>query len=97
MVWNGIPRFFSSKNGLEWNSQGFSLPRNGSERNFKVFLLLETGGIPTELSSVPSCSVLPEVGIANIFLSPLIANPLIYFRGPLNGNPLIFILKSAKR
>ncbi len=39
----------------------------------------------------------PEVGIANIFLSPLIANPLIYFRGPLNANPLIFILKSAKR
>ncbi len=38
-----------------------------------------------------------EVGIANIFLSPLIANPLIYFRGPLNANPLIFIMKSAKR
>ncbi len=65
MVWNGIPRFFSSKNGLEWNSQGFSLPRNGSERNSKVFLLLETGGIPTELSSVPSCSVLRGI----IFLS----------------------------
>ncbi len=39
----------------------------------------------------------PEVGIANIFLSPLIANPVIYFRGLLNANPLIFILKSAKR
>ncbi len=38
-----------------------------------------------------------EVGIANSLLSSLIANPLIYFRGPLNANPLIFILKSAKR
>jgi hypothetical protein len=49
MVRNGIPNFvffrkwfgtefqgFIIENGLEWN--GFSLPRNGSERNSEVFL-----------------------------------------------------------
>jgi hypothetical protein len=109
MVRNRILRFFSSKNGSdwnsvgfsllrngsEWNSEGFSLSRNGSERNSEgfslprnglvqnsevflfqkmvwngilrvflnglvlnseVFLFCETGGIPTELPSVPSCS-----------------------------------------
>ncbi len=34
----------------------------------------------------------PEVGIANFFLSPLIANPLIFFLSPLNANPLIFLV-----
>jgi hypothetical protein len=39
-----------------------------------------------------------EVGIANFFEGPLIANPLIFFWNPLNANPLIFnIFKSAYR
>jgi hypothetical protein len=38
----------------------------------------------------------PEVGIANIFSSSQIANPLIFYFNPLNANPLIFkILQSA--
>ncbi len=70
MVRNGISRLFSTKNGSERNfegfslprngsernSDGFSLPRNGSERNSEVFLYRKTGGIPTELRSVPTCS-----------------------------------------
>jgi hypothetical protein len=57
---NGLERnskVLSFENGLERNSKGFSLPRNGSERNSEVFLFRETGGIPTELPSVPSCFV----------------------------------------
>ncbi len=46
---------FIIANVLEWN--GFSLPRNGSERNSEVFLFRETDGIPTELPSVPSCFI----------------------------------------
>jgi hypothetical protein len=39
-----------------------------------------------------------EVGIANFFSGPLIANPLIFFLNPLNANPLIFrIVQSSKR
>ncbi len=45
-----------SRNGSERNSEGFSLPRNCSERNSEVFLVRETGGIPTELPSVRTCS-----------------------------------------
>jgi hypothetical protein len=70
VVWNGIPKFSPSKNssernsvgfsllrnGLEWNSEGFTLPRNGLELNSKGFLFRQTGGIPRELPSVPSCS-----------------------------------------
>jgi hypothetical protein len=79
MAWNGLPKFsllkmgrkgigkefqgFIIENGLEWN--GFSLPRNGSERNSEVFLFRETDGIPTELPSVPSCFVFCGI----IFLS----------------------------
>ncbi len=44
-------------NTSERNSEGFSLPKNGLEQNSEVFLFRETGGIPTELLSVPSCSV----------------------------------------
>ncbi len=81
IVRNGIPIFFSSKNGLKRNSKVFS-SENGLERNSKVlsfendlersskgflfqemfrngiprvFLFRETGGIPMELLSVPSC------------------------------------------
>ncbi len=50
-------KVLSFKNGLEQNSKDFSLPRNGSELNSKVFLFRETGGTPTELPSVPSCIV----------------------------------------
>jgi hypothetical protein len=46
---------FIIETGLEWN--GFSLPRNGSERNSEVFLFRGTDGIPTELPSIPSCFV----------------------------------------
>ncbi len=75
MVRNGIPKFsllkmvgkefqgFIIENGLELN--GFSLPINGLERNFEVFLFCETDGIPTELPPVPSCFVFREI----IFLS----------------------------
>jgi hypothetical protein len=70
-VRNGIPRFFSSKHGLErnsegfslprngseWNSKGFSIPRNGSEWNSEVVLFPETGRIPTELPSDPFCYI----------------------------------------
>ncbi len=38
MILNGIPSFFSSKNGSEQNSKVFS-SENGSERNFKVLSL----------------------------------------------------------
>ncbi len=65
---NGLERnskVLSFKNGLERNSKGFFLPRNGSERNSEVFLFRETGGIPTELPSVPSCFVFRGI----IFLS----------------------------
>jgi hypothetical protein len=59
MVWNRTPRVTYSLaiNGSEWNSEGFSLPRNDSERNSEGFLFRKTSGIPTELPSVPSCSV----------------------------------------
>jgi hypothetical protein len=43
--------------GLERNSKGFSLPRNGSERKSELFLVRETGGIPMELPSVSSSFV----------------------------------------
>jgi hypothetical protein len=62
--------FFSSKNGSEQiskvllipngserNSKSFSLLGNGSEQNSEVFLFSETGGIPTEMPPVSSCSV----------------------------------------
>ncbi len=65
IVWNRISRFFLSENGSEQNSKNFSLPRNGLERNSEVFLFRETGGIPIELPSVPSCSVFRGI----IFLS----------------------------
>jgi hypothetical protein len=58
-------KVLSFKNGLEQNSKGFFIPRNGSERNSKIFLFRETGGIPTELPSVPSCFVVRGI----IFLS----------------------------
>jgi hypothetical protein len=71
LVQTEFQSFSFSKNDLEWNSEvcslprncskqnseGFSLPRNGSERNSEVFIYHKTGGIPTELMSVPSCSV----------------------------------------
>jgi hypothetical protein len=39
-----------------------------------------------------------EVGIANFFSGPLIANPLIFFLNPINANTLIFqIFQSANR
>ncbi len=47
--------FSPPRNGLERNFEGFSLPRNGLELNSEVFLFCETGEIPTELPSVPSC------------------------------------------
>jgi hypothetical protein len=53
MIWNGISRFFSSENCSEWISEGISLPRNGLKWNSEVSLFWETGGIPTELPSVP--------------------------------------------
>jgi hypothetical protein len=85
MVQNGIQRVFLirewfgtefrgfslQRNGSERNSDGFSLPINGSERNSEVFLLRETGGIPTELPSVLTCSIFRGI----IFLSE-------------NGNPI---------
>ncbi len=58
MVWNGIPRVFlfreMVRNGIPRVCSFREMVRNG----IPVFLLLETGGIPTELLSVPSCSVL---------------------------------------
>jgi hypothetical protein len=57
---NGLKRnskVLSFKNGFEQNSKGFSLQRNGSERNSEVFLFRETGRIPPELPSVLSCFV----------------------------------------
>jgi hypothetical protein len=40
MVRNGIPGVFLFREMVhEWNSEGFSLLRNGSERNSEVFLL----------------------------------------------------------
>jgi hypothetical protein len=42
-----------------------------------------------EVKICRSC-ILSEVGIANFFGGPLIANPLIFSLNPLNANPLIF-------
>jgi hypothetical protein len=63
-------KVLSLENGLERNSKGFSIQRNGSEWNSEVFLFRETGGIPIELPSVPSCFVFRGI----IFLSE-IGNP----------------------
>ncbi len=57
MVRNRIMRLLTSKNCLAQDSEGFSLSINGSEHNSEVFLFRETGGIPTELPPVLSCSV----------------------------------------
>jgi hypothetical protein len=57
--------FFLPRKGTEQNYEGFSLPKNGSEQNFLVFLFHKTGGITTQLPSVPSCSVFCGI----IFLS----------------------------
>ncbi len=77
IVWNGIPKFsllkmvrkgipgFIIRKWFGTEFQGFSLPRNGSERNSEVFLFRETGVIPKELPSVPSCFVFRGI----IFLS----------------------------
>jgi hypothetical protein len=66
LFWKWFGKEFQSfiiENGLEWN--GFSLTRNGSERNSEVFLFCETDGILKELPSVPSCFVFCRI----IFLS----------------------------
>jgi hypothetical protein len=49
---------FLIQNSLEQTSEGFSLPRNGSEQISEVFLFRKTGGIAMELPSVPPCSIL---------------------------------------
>jgi hypothetical protein len=49
IVRNGISRFSLSKMVRNGIPEGFSLPRNGSERNSEGFPFRETGGIPTEL------------------------------------------------
>jgi hypothetical protein len=51
-----LRRFSLPRNGLERNSEGFYLPGNGLVLNSEAFLFRETGGISTELPSVPSCS-----------------------------------------
>ncbi len=60
MVRTGIPR--SIKNGLEWN--GFSLPRNGSERNSEV-LLFRKG---RNSDGTPACSALFRIPRNNFFV-----------------------------
>ena len=55
---------------MQWNSEHFYLPRNGSERNSESFLFRGTAGIPSELAI---CSVYSVFG-GIIFLSE-IANP----------------------
>jgi hypothetical protein len=52
---------------MQWNSEHFYLPQNGSERNFESFLLRGTAGIPSELAI---CSV-----FRGIFFLSEIANP----------------------
>jgi hypothetical protein len=80
MVWKGIPWFYHSK--MVWNGipRVFFRPRNGSERNSEVFLFRETGGIPTELPSVPSCFVFR----GKIFLSKN-GNPTSVFKKPVGA------------
>jgi hypothetical protein len=66
LVWNGILRVFlfreNVRNGILRVFLFRELVRNGIPR---VFLFRETGEIPTELLSVPSCSVFRGI----IFLS----------------------------
>jgi hypothetical protein len=55
---------------MEWNSEHFYLPWNGSERNSESFLFRGTAGIPSELTICSGYSVFRGI----IFLSE-IANP----------------------
>ncbi len=53
-VWKGVPRVCFYFCSAEQNSELFSLPRKGSERNSENFLLRRTAGIP---SGITTCSV----------------------------------------
>ncbi len=69
-VWKGIPRVCFYFCSTEQNSEFFSLPRKGLERNSGFFLFRGTAGIPSEITV---CSVY-SVSRGIIFLSE-IPNP----------------------
>jgi hypothetical protein len=56
MVGNKIPRVFSSEKWLGTEFRGFFSSKKWFGTEFRGFLFCETGGILTELLSVPSCS-----------------------------------------
>jgi hypothetical protein len=66
-VFSKVCLYFCS---MEWNSEHFYLPRNGSERNLESFLFSGTAGIPSELTICSVYSVFRGI----IFLAD-IANP----------------------
>ncbi len=61
MVRNGIPRVFSSEKWFGTEFQGFFSSEQLFRTDSKIFLFRETGGIPTELPSVPTCSIFCEI------------------------------------
>jgi hypothetical protein len=72
MVWNRIPSVCFYFCSTDPNSELFSLPRNGSERNSESFLFRGTAAIPPEETNCSVYSVFRGI----IFLSE-IANPIV--------------------
>jgi hypothetical protein len=56
MVWNKITKVFSSEKWFGMELRGFFSSEKRLVLNSEVFLFRETGRIPMELPSVPSCS-----------------------------------------
>ncbi len=73
-VWSRILRVCFYFCSTERNSEFFSLPRKGSERNSERFLFRGTAGIPSEMINCSVCSVFHRI----IFLSE-IPNPSHYY------------------
>jgi hypothetical protein len=58
---------------MEWNSEHFYLPRNGSERNSESFLFRGTAGIPSELTICSGYSVFRVIIIFAEIANPSLA------------------------
>ncbi len=72
MVWNKIPSICFYFCSTDQNSELFSLPRNGSERNSESFLFRGTAGIPPEQTNCCVYSV-----FRGMTFSSEIANPIV--------------------
>jgi hypothetical protein len=61
-VRKGVPRVFFYFYSTEWNSELFSIPRKGSERNSESFLFRgRAAGIPSEITICSVYSVFREI------------------------------------